>query len=115
MGASTPSATSTLRSGDSNKSFAKDAGDPDGGTELGSVVIAGNPDAIRFNPVSNHVYLAIGKPGVVQVVAARSMAVVETVETRPGAPTLALDARRQELYVFCPPICSLRAYTVSPS
>jgi YVTN family beta-propeller protein len=89
--------------------------DPNSGIQLGSVEIAGNPDAIWFNPVSNHVYLAIGKPGVVQVVDARGLAVIETVETGPGAHTLALDTKRQQLYVFRPSTCSVLAYTVSRS
>lgn len=68
--------------------------DPDSGTERGAVEIAGNPDAIWFNPVTNHIYLAIGNPGVLQTVNATDLAVIETIETSPGAHTLALDARR---------------------
>ena len=89
--------------------------DSGSGIELGSVEIAGNPDAIRFNPVSSHVYLAIGTPGVVQVVDARNLAVTQTVETGPGAHTLALDVKRQRLYVFLPSTCSVLAYTVTRS
>ena len=85
------------------------------GAQLGSVEVAGNPDAIWFNPVAGHVYLAIGDPGVVQVVDAGDMAVVETVETGPGAHTLALDVTRQQLYVFRPSTCSALAYSVSPA
>ena len=83
------------------------------GIQLGAVEIAGNPDAIWFNPLCGHVYLAIGDPGVVQVVDALEMSVIETVETGLGAHTLALDPRRQQLYVFRPSTCSVLAYTVS--
>jgi DNA-binding beta-propeller fold protein YncE len=85
------------------------------GTELGSVEIAGNPDAIWFNPLLGHVYLAIGDPGVVQVVDSRQMSVIETVKTGPGAHTLALDITRQQLYVFRPSTCSVLAYAISRS
>lgn len=74
-----------------------------------------NPHAIWLNIVSNHIYLAIAEHAVVQVVDARGLAVIETPQTGPGAHTLALDAKRQELYVFCPSTCSVRAYTVSRS
>ncbi len=83
------------------------------GIQLGSVEVAGNPDAIWFNPLCGHVYLAIGNPGVVQVVDAIEMRVIETVETGPGAHTLAFDAKRQRLYVFRPSTCSVLAYAVS--
>jgi hypothetical protein len=65
--------------------------------------------------IYSYVYLAIGDPGVVQVVDAGDMAVVETVETGAGAHTLALDVRRQQLYVFRPSTCSVLAYSVSPA
>ena len=85
------------------------------GMQLGSVEIAGNPDAIWFNPVPGHIYLAIGEPGVVQVVRAKDLAIIETVDTGPGAHTLALDVKRQQLYVFRPSTCSVLAYAVSRS
>jgi YVTN family beta-propeller protein len=85
------------------------------GAQLGSVEVGGNPDAIWFNPVSSHVYLAIGNPGIVQVVDTRALAVVETVATGAGAHTLALDVKRQQLYVFRPSTCSVLAYSVSRS
>lgn len=89
--------------------------DSNSGTQLGSIEIAGNPDAIWFNPVSGHVYLAMGEPGVVQVVDTGDLAIIETVETGPGAHTLALDVKRQQLYVFRPSTCSVLAYAVSRS
>jgi DNA-binding beta-propeller fold protein YncE len=86
--------------------------DPSSGNQIGSVDLAGSPDAIWFNPVSNPVYLAIGNPGAVQVVDTRDLALVETVETGPGAHTMALDVSRQQLYVFRPSTCSVLVYTV---
>ena len=49
------------------------------------------------------------------MVDARGLAVIETPQTGPGAHTLAFDAKRQELYVFCLSTCSVRAYTVNRS
>lgn len=89
--------------------------DSETGTELASMEIAGTPDAIWFNPAAHQVYVAIGKPGLVQVVDSERMAVIESVETDPGAHTLALDTKLQELYVFCPSTCSVRAYSIRPS
>lgn len=86
--------------------------DLDSGREDGSVNIAGAPDAIWFNPVAGEVYVAIGNPGVVQVVSADGLTVTETVETGPGSHTLAFDDLRQELYVFRPSTCSALAYTI---
>jgi YVTN family beta-propeller protein len=88
--------------------------DSTNGIQLGSVEIAGNPDAIWFNPVANQVYLAIGDPGLVQAVNADDLTITQTVETGPGAHTLALDVKRQQLYVFRPSTCTVLAYTVSP-
>lgn len=45
----------------------------------------------------------------------RGLAVIETPDTGPGAHTRALDAKRQELYVFCLSTCSVRAHTMSRS
>jgi len=89
--------------------------DSKSGKQLGSIEIAGNPDAIWFNPAVGHVYLAIGDPGIVQVVDGSRFVVIETVDTGPGAHTLTLDVKRQQLYVFRPSTCSVLAYAVSGS
>lgn len=89
--------------------------DLDNGSELGSVEIAGAPDAIWFNPAAGEIYVAIGKPGVIQVVGTKAMTVTETIETGPGAHTLAFDTRRQHLYVFRPTTSSVLAYICAES
>lgn len=80
------------------------------GRELGSLGIAGGPDAIWFDGAADSVYVAIGSPGVVQVVDTARMALLETVVTEEGTQTTALDARRRVLYVFKPMSCSVAAY-----
>jgi hypothetical protein len=74
------------------------------------VEIAGEPDAIWFDGAADSVYVAVGSPGVVQVVDTSRMAVLETVVTEEGAKTTALDTQRRVLYVFKPKSCSLAAY-----
>ena len=86
--------------------------DLDSGRQLESVSIAGPPDAIWFNRIAREVYVAIGNPGVVQIISADGLTVVETVETGIGSHTLAFDEVRQELYVFRPSTCSVLAYTI---
>ena len=87
--------------------------DSTSGQEVGSVEIGGGPDAIWFNPANDEVYVAIGDPGLVRVVDTKELAVIQTIETGPGAQTTAFDAERQELFVFRPSTCSAVAYAVN--
>jgi DNA-binding beta-propeller fold protein YncE len=70
--------------------------------EVACVPIGGEPDAIWFNARANLLYVAIGNPGIVDVVDCQRTAIVERVTTEPGAHTTAFDAQRQRLYVFLP-------------
>ena len=63
--------------------------------ELGSVEIAGGPDAIWLNPTNNRVYMAIGEPGLVQVIDDTALTVIEAVETGLRAQTTAFGPRCQ--------------------
>jgi DNA-binding beta-propeller fold protein YncE len=76
----------------------------------GSAPIAGEPDAIWLNRDRGRLYVAIGKPGVVEVIDTRAMAVVEQVATEEGAHTTAFDPLRQRLYVFLPRSCRAAVY-----
>lgn len=78
---------------------------PDGATP-----IAGEPDAIWLNRERRRLYVAIGEPGVVDVVDTASFAVVEQVPTEEGAHTTAFDPIRQRLYVFLPRSCRAAVY-----
>jgi DNA-binding beta-propeller fold protein YncE len=73
-----------------------------GDQEIANVPIGGKPDAIWFNARRNVVYVAIGKPGLIDVVDCQRNIVVERVTTEEGAHTTAFDAARQRLYVFLP-------------
>ncbi len=72
------------------------------GRAVASVPIAGEPDAIWYDPVRERLYVAVGRPGVIQVVDCRALRVVEQVITEVGAHTTAFDPGRQRLYVFLP-------------
>jgi DNA-binding beta-propeller fold protein YncE len=72
------------------------------GREVGAVPISGEPDATWYNPRLERLYVAVGDPGVVDVVDCRGLAVAERVSTEAGAKTTAFDPDRQRLYVFLP-------------
>jgi len=85
--------------------------DPDSGRQIAHVKIAGTPDVIWYNSNHHYLYIAIGKPGVVQVVAVSSMEIVEEISTEEGAHTLTFDQARQKLYVFLPQSCRTAVYS----
>jgi DNA-binding beta-propeller fold protein YncE len=84
--------------------------DVETGRELASVAIAGEPDAIWYNPDRSCLYVAIGHPGVVDIVDAREMALAQECPTEAGAHTTAFDRARQLLYVFLPRSCRAAVY-----
>lgn len=80
------------------------------GRELAGAAIAGEPDAIWHNADRSRLYVAIGQPGVLDVVDTREMARVQEVVTEVGAHTTAFDSARQRLYVFLPTSCQAAVY-----
>ena len=72
------------------------------GCPLGTVALSGAPDVIFLDPALGRLYVAVGDPGVIDVIDVRAMRRLETVATEPGAHTTALDGRRHRLYVFLP-------------
>ena len=79
------------------------------------VPIAAEPDAIWYNSAAACLYVAIGKPGVVEVVDGRTLSVVQEVTTEQGAHTTAFDVQRQRLYVFLPQRCQAAVYVETSS
>jgi YVTN family beta-propeller protein len=69
---------------------------------LGEVRLSGAPDVIFLNPRSEHLYVAIGDPGVIDVIDIAAMRRQEVVPTEPGAHTLALDRKRNKVYALLP-------------
>ncbi len=79
-------------------------------TELASITISGEPDAIWFNPLKQRLYVGIGSPGLLDIIDTERAALVESVPTELGAKTSAFDAARQRLYVFLPGSCAAAVY-----
>jgi DNA-binding beta-propeller fold protein YncE len=72
------------------------------GRVLNDVEIGGVPDVIFFNPALQHLYVAIGDPGIVEVFDTERMKRLETVQTEKGAHTTAFDPGRSRIYAFLP-------------
>jgi DNA-binding beta-propeller fold protein YncE len=72
------------------------------GSELAQVPIVGTPDAIWHHHRLSRLYVAIGDPGVIDVVNTETMTIEEQIQTEVGTHTTAFDSRRQRLYVFLP-------------
>jgi DNA-binding beta-propeller fold protein YncE len=72
------------------------------GRVLGDVPLSGAPDVIFLHPQSGHLYVAIGDPGVIDVIEIGTMRGKEVVPTEVGAHTLALDRKRNKVYAFLP-------------
>jgi hypothetical protein len=66
------------------------------------VPLSGGPDVIFLDSAQARCYVAIGDPGVIDVIDIRELRRIESVPTEPGAHTTALDLRRHLLYVFLP-------------
>ncbi|MGI0055121.1 MAG: YncE family protein [Thermoplasmata archaeon] len=64
--------------------------------------LAGSPDVLWLNSRVEHLYVAIGDPGVVQVFRTNPLELVESVRTGPGAHTLTVDPSKDEIHVFLP-------------
>ena len=84
---------------DASTLFAIDAAS---GRVLGNVPLSGPPDVIFLHPQSEHLYVAIGDPGVIDVINVGTMRCEEVVPTEADAHTLALDRKRNKIYSFLP-------------
>ena len=84
---------------DAGALFAIDAAS---GRVLEDVPLSGAPDVIFLHPQSGHLYVAIGDPGVIDVIDIGTMRREEVVPTEAGAHTLALDRNRSKIYSFLP-------------
>lgn len=72
------------------------------GHVLGDVPLSGAPDVVFLNPQFRRLYVAIGDPGVIDVIDIDSMRRLEVVPTEAGAHTLAIDRKRHKIYAFLP-------------
>jgi len=72
------------------------------GHVLADVPLSGAPDVIFLHPQSGRLYVAIGDPGVIDVIDIGTMRGEQVVPTEAGAHTLALDRKRNKVYAFLP-------------
>lgn len=76
--------------------------DADDGTSLNQLPLSGVPDVIFFNASRQHLYVAIGDPGLIDVFDTAAMQRLENIPTEKGAHTLAFDPDRNKVYAFLP-------------
>ena len=76
--------------------------DPTTGQVHGEVALSGGPDVIFLDRLKKHLYVAVGNPGVIDVIDTIRMRRVQTVETELGSHTFALDRKGGKLYAFLP-------------
>jgi len=84
---------------DAGALFAIDAAS---GRVLGDVPLSGAPDVVFLHRQLGRLYVAIGDPGVIDVIDIGTMRGEEVVPTEAGAHTLALDRKRNKVYAFLP-------------
>src|SRR3974377_612980 len=67
------------------------------GRVLRNVGLSGAPDVIFLHRTFNRLYVAVGDPGVIDVIDVETMRRDEVVTTEVGAHTLALDRKRNKV------------------
>ena len=85
------------------------------GKILGKNKLSGTPDVIFHNPERNHLYVAVGDPGVIDVFDTVTMRAMGTVVTEKGAHTLALAPAGDQVYAFLPETHRAAIYQVGAS
>lgn len=76
--------------------------DAPSGKVLDEKPLSGVPDVVFFNRQRQHLYVAVGDPGVIDVFSTVSMARLASVETEAGAHTTALSPNGDWLCAFLP-------------
>ncbi len=72
------------------------------GEVLAERPLSGPPDVVFLNARRNHLYVAIGDPGVVDVFDARTLERIESCPTEMGAHTIGFDGGRDRVYALLP-------------
>src|SRR5205085_3283253 len=72
------------------------------GEVLGTLDLSGPPDVVFLSHALELLYVAIGEPGVIDVVDVARWQRVEVVPTERGAHTIALDETAGRVYAFLP-------------
>ncbi len=72
------------------------------GAVTDEIDIAGVPDVVFFNPRRERLYVAIGDPGVIEVLETTPLRRREVVTTEAGAHTTAFEPASETIYAFLP-------------
>ena len=72
------------------------------GAVTDAIDITGAPDVVFVNARRHRLYVAIGDPGVIEVLETAPLARRQVMATEPGAHTTAFDPASETLYVFLP-------------
>ncbi len=72
--------------------------------------LSGAPDVIFFNQALQRLYVAVGDPGVIDVLDTRTMRRIETISTEKGAHTIGFDPDSNKIYAFLPQSHCARVY-----
>jgi DNA-binding beta-propeller fold protein YncE len=83
------------------------------GKVLDEKPLSGVPDVVFFNRQRQHLYVAVGDPGVIDVFSTAPMARLATVETEPGAHTTALSPAGDWVCAFLPRTHRAAVYEVA--
>ena len=76
--------------------------DSGSGEVLGILDLSGPPDVVFLSQSLAHLYVAIGNPGIIDVIDTRAWTNMETVPTGRGAHTIAHDRDSNRVYAFLP-------------
>ncbi|MBI3391908.1 MAG: YncE family protein [Nitrospirae bacterium] len=76
--------------------------DADSGQVLDELELSGAPDVVFLNRALAHLYVAIGDPGLIDVIDTRAWQRIESIPTEKGAHTLGFDPDRNKVYAFLP-------------
>jgi DNA-binding beta-propeller fold protein YncE len=69
---------------------------------IAKVRVGIRPNGLAYDPGLRHLYVAIGDPGLIEVLDTETMRLRESVPTEKGAHTLAFDAASNTVYAFLP-------------
>ncbi len=72
------------------------------GALLNESDLSGPPDVVFFNAALQHLYVASGDPGVIDVFDTATLQRLEVIPTEKGAHTIGFDADRHKVYAFLP-------------
>jgi DNA-binding beta-propeller fold protein YncE len=81
------------------------------GEIVNQLPLSGVPDVVFYNAALQHLYVAIGDPGVMDVFNMQTMQPIESVPTEAGAHTIGFVPGQNKLYAFCPKTQRALVYT----